>query len=93
MIYLLGYTHAIRSHGVAWCPEPEEHRDSRADANIQCPSHTHREPDSTYFDLPQPSQGNSEATGSEESNMDVFHLQGMTSSVMVSGAVLKNGHR
>ncbi|GAB1289312.1 Tumor protein p73 [Apodemus speciosus] len=35
------------------------------------------EPDSTYFDLPQPSRGNSEASGSEESSMDVFHLQGM----------------
>lgn len=42
-----------------------------------------REPDSTYFDLPQPSRGNREAVGNEETSMDVFHLPGM-----VSGAVL-----
>lgn len=48
----------------------------------------HREPDSTYFDLPPPNRGNNEAVGSEETSMDVFHLPGMTSSVMVSEAGL-----
>nr|XP_055162021.1 tumor protein p73 isoform X3 [Nyctereutes procyonoides] len=40
------------------------------------------EPDSTYFDLPQPNQGNSEVVGGTEAGMDVFHLQGMTTPVM-----------
>ncbi|XP_066878582.1 tumor protein p73 isoform X5 [Kogia breviceps] len=40
------------------------------------------EPDSTYFDLPQSGQGNDEAAGGAEASMDVFHLQGMTASVM-----------
>nr|XP_033700458.1 tumor protein p73 isoform X6 [Tursiops truncatus] len=40
------------------------------------------EPDSTYFDLPQPGQGNDEVVGGAEASMDVFHLQGMTTSVM-----------
>ncbi|XP_025283167.3 tumor protein p73 isoform X25 [Canis lupus familiaris] len=40
------------------------------------------EPDSTYFDLPQPNQGNSEVVGGAEAGMDVFHLQGMTTPVM-----------
>ncbi|XP_072831659.1 tumor protein p73 isoform X3 [Vicugna pacos] len=40
------------------------------------------EPDSTYFDLPQSGRGNAEVAGSAEASMDVFHLQGMTSSVM-----------
>ncbi|XP_057606606.1 tumor protein p73 isoform X2 [Hippopotamus amphibius kiboko] len=40
------------------------------------------EPDSTYFDLPQSGQGNDEVAGSAEPSMDVFHLQGMTTSVM-----------
>nr|XP_034358568.1 tumor protein p73 isoform X5 [Arvicanthis niloticus] len=48
------------------------------------------EPDSTYFDLPQSSQGNSEASGSEESSMDVFQLQGMTSSVMAQFNLLSS---
>ncbi|XP_021055475.1 tumor protein p73 isoform X5 [Mus pahari] len=56
------------------------------------------EPDSTYFDLPQPSQGTSEASGSEESNMDVFHLQGMVTSVaaqfnLLSSAMDQMGSR
>ncbi|XP_021055471.2 tumor protein p73 isoform X1 [Mus pahari] len=48
------------------------------------------EPDSTYFDLPQPSQGTSEASGSEESNMDVFHLQGMVSGAMAQFNLLSS---
>lgn len=44
-----------------------------------------REPDSTYFDLPQPGQGNEEVAGGAEAGMDVFHLPGMTAPVMVSG--------
>ncbi|XP_010848270.1 PREDICTED: tumor protein p73 [Bison bison bison] len=40
------------------------------------------EPDSTYFDLPQPGQGNEEVAGGAEAGMDVFHLPGMTTSVM-----------
>ncbi|XP_029083618.1 tumor protein p73 isoform X5 [Monodon monoceros] len=40
------------------------------------------EPDSTYFDLPQSGQGNDEVVGGAEASMDVFHLQGMTTSVM-----------
>nr|XP_019612665.1 PREDICTED: tumor protein p73 [Rhinolophus sinicus] len=41
------------------------------------------EPDSTYFDLPQSSQGSSEEVGAVEASMGVFHLQGMaTPSVM-----------
>ncbi|XP_027430437.1 tumor protein p73 isoform X9 [Zalophus californianus] len=40
------------------------------------------EPDSTYFDLPQSSQGNDEVVGGTEAGMDVFHLQGMTTPVM-----------
>ncbi|KAM5266862.1 tumor protein p73 isoform 2-T2 [Hipposideros larvatus] len=41
------------------------------------------EPDSTYFDLPQSSQGSSEEAGGMEAGMGVFHLQGMdTPSVM-----------
>ncbi|XP_035294760.1 tumor protein p73 isoform X3 [Cricetulus griseus] len=48
------------------------------------------EPDSTYFDLPQPSRGNSEAVGSEETSMDVFHLPGMTSPVMAQFNLLSS---
>ncbi|XP_036034583.1 tumor protein p73 isoform X1 [Onychomys torridus] len=48
------------------------------------------EPDSTYFDLPPPNRGNSEAVGSEETNMDVFHLPGMTSSVMAQFNLLSS---
>lgn len=44
-----------------------------------------REPDSTYFDLSQPSQGNTEAVGGAEAGMDVFQLQDVSSPVMVSG--------
>ncbi|KAK2105735.1 Tumor protein p73, partial [Saguinus oedipus] len=40
------------------------------------------EPDSTYFDLPQSSRGNNEVVGGMDSSMDVFHLEGMTTSVM-----------
>ncbi|XP_047580216.1 tumor protein p73 isoform X2 [Lutra lutra] len=40
------------------------------------------EPDSTYFDLPQSSQGNNEVVGGPEAGMDVYHLQGMTTPVM-----------
>ncbi|XP_068841680.1 tumor protein p73 isoform X3 [Capricornis sumatraensis] len=40
------------------------------------------EPDSTYFDLPQPGQGNEEVAGGAEAGMDVFHLPGMTAPVM-----------
>lgn len=43
-----------------------------------------REPDSTYFDLPQPGRGRSSAAGSAGDSLDVFHMQGMTSPVMVS---------
>ena len=52
-----------------------------------------REPDSTYFDRPQPGQGNEEVAGGAEAGMDVFHLPGMTTSVMVSGASLCGGLR
>ncbi|XP_059112284.1 tumor protein p73 isoform X3 [Peromyscus eremicus] len=48
------------------------------------------EPDSTYFDLPPPNRGNSEAVGSEETSMDVFHLPGMTSSVMAQFNLLSS---
>ncbi|XP_069333365.1 tumor protein p73 isoform X1 [Eulemur rufifrons] len=48
------------------------------------------EPDSTYFDLPQSSRGNSELVGSAEANMDVFHLQGMTTSVMAQFNLLSS---
>jgi hypothetical protein len=44
-----------------------------------------REPDSTYFDLPQSSRGSTEVVGSTEASPDVFHLPGMNTSVMVSG--------
>ncbi|XP_038522416.1 tumor protein p73 isoform X3 [Canis lupus familiaris] len=47
------------------------------------------EPDSTYFDLPQPNQGNSEVVGGAEAGMDVFHLQGMTTPVMYSPLLKK----
>ncbi|XP_006871803.1 PREDICTED: tumor protein p73 isoform X3 [Chrysochloris asiatica] len=40
------------------------------------------EPDSTYFDLPQSSRENNEVVDGAEASMDVFHLQGMTMSVM-----------
>ncbi|XP_006885871.1 PREDICTED: tumor protein p73 isoform X3 [Elephantulus edwardii] len=40
------------------------------------------EPDSTYFDLPQSNRENNEVAGSAEASMDVFHMQGMTMSVM-----------
>lgn len=52
-----------------------------------------REPDSTYFDLPQSSRGSREVVGGTEASMDVFHLQGMTTSVMVSGAAVCGGLR
>lgn len=51
-----------------------------------------REPDSTYFDLPQSSQGSGGEAGGTEASMGVFHLQGVASpSVMVSGAALSGG--
>ncbi|XP_058516750.1 tumor protein p73 isoform X1 [Ochotona princeps] len=40
------------------------------------------EPDSTYFDLPQPSQGDTEARGSAEAGVDVFQLQDVTTPAM-----------
>uniref|UniRef100_A0A8C8X2F3 Tumor protein p73 n=1 Tax=Panthera leo TaxID=9689 RepID=A0A8C8X2F3_PANLE len=40
------------------------------------------EPDSTYFDLPQPSQGNNAVVSGSGASMDVLHLQGMTTPVM-----------
>ncbi|XP_012888481.1 PREDICTED: tumor protein p73 isoform X4 [Dipodomys ordii] len=48
------------------------------------------EPDSTYFDLPQSSQGNAEAVGSAETSTDVFHLQGMSTSVMAQFNLLSS---
>ncbi|XP_065741802.1 tumor protein p73 isoform X4 [Phocoena phocoena] len=48
------------------------------------------EPDSTYFDLPQSGQGNDEVVGGAEASMDVFHLQGMTTSVMSQFHLLSN---
>ncbi|XP_075801044.1 tumor protein p73 isoform X4 [Microtus pennsylvanicus] len=48
------------------------------------------EPDSTYFDLPQPSRGNSEAVGSEETSMDVFHLPGMVTDVVAQFNLLSS---
>ncbi|XP_042557951.1 tumor protein p73 isoform X4 [Dipodomys spectabilis] len=48
------------------------------------------EPDSTYFDLPQSSQGNAEAVGSAEASTDVFHLQGMSTSVMAQFNLLSS---
>lgn len=50
-----------------------------------------REPDSTYFDLPQASQSSSEGACGAEASMD-FHLPGMAaSSVMVSGVAVCRG--
>ncbi|XP_040843740.1 tumor protein p73 isoform X2 [Ochotona curzoniae] len=40
------------------------------------------EPDSTYFDLPQPSQGGAEPGGSAEAGVDVFQLQDVTTPTM-----------
>uniref|UniRef100_A0A2I3H6F9 SAM domain-containing protein n=1 Tax=Nomascus leucogenys TaxID=61853 RepID=A0A2I3H6F9_NOMLE len=48
------------------------------------------EPDSTYFDLPQSSQGNNEVVGGTDSSMDVFHLEGMTTSVMAQFNLLSS---
>ncbi|XP_023370988.1 tumor protein p73 isoform X3 [Otolemur garnettii] len=48
------------------------------------------EPDSTYFDLPQSSRGNNQLVGSAETSMDVFHLQGMTTSVMAQFNLLSS---
>uniref|UniRef100_A0A673TTW9 Cellular tumor antigen p53 n=1 Tax=Suricata suricatta TaxID=37032 RepID=A0A673TTW9_SURSU len=48
------------------------------------------EPDSTYFDLPQPSQGSSEVVSGAEADMDVFHLQGMTTPVMPPFSLLNS---
>lgn len=46
-----------------------------------------RDPDSTYCDLPQPSQGDGDGVGGAEASMDVFQLQGLAApSAMVSGA-------
>lgn len=53
-----------------------------------------REPDSTYFDLPQPGRGRSSAAGSAGDSLDVFHMQGMNSPVMVSShGGCTSGHR
>uniref|UniRef100_A0A8C9JW60 Cellular tumor antigen p53 n=1 Tax=Panthera tigris altaica TaxID=74533 RepID=A0A8C9JW60_PANTA len=49
------------------------------------------EPDSTYFDLPQPSQGNNAVVSGSGASMDVLHLQGMTTPVMVSGEAVCGG--
>ncbi|XP_039104380.1 tumor protein p73-like, partial [Hyaena hyaena] len=48
------------------------------------------EPDSTYFDLPQPSQGSSEVVSGTEAGMDVFDLQGMTTPVMPQFSLLSS---
>uniref|UniRef100_A0A2K5QYN8 Cellular tumor antigen p53 n=1 Tax=Cebus imitator TaxID=2715852 RepID=A0A2K5QYN8_CEBIM len=48
------------------------------------------EPDSTYFDLPQSSRGTNEAVGGTDSSMDVFHLEGMTTSVMAQFNLLSS---
>uniref|UniRef100_A0A2K5XTB8 Cellular tumor antigen p53 n=1 Tax=Mandrillus leucophaeus TaxID=9568 RepID=A0A2K5XTB8_MANLE len=48
------------------------------------------EPDSTYFDLPQSSRGNNEVVGGTDSSMDVFHLEGMTTSVMAQFNLLSS---
>lgn len=48
-----------------------------------------REPDSTYFDLPQPSQGGAEPGGSAEAGVDVFQLQDVTTPTMVSGGCVQ----
>lgn len=49
------------------------------------PSLSHREPDSTYFDLPPSSHaGSSEVSNRTEVTMDVFQLRGINDSVMVS---------
>ncbi|XP_046280700.1 tumor protein p73 isoform X3 [Marmota monax] len=48
------------------------------------------EPDSTYFDLPQPSRGNNEAAVGAEPSMDVFQLPGMTTSVMAQFNLLSS---
>lgn len=51
-----------------------------------------RDPDSTYCDLPQPSQGDGDGVGGAEASMDVFQLQGLAaSSAMVSGAGVRGG--
>lgn len=51
-----------------------------------------RDPDSTYCDLPQPSQGDGDGVGGAEASMDVFQLQGLAApSAMVSGAGLRGG--
>ncbi|XP_003471295.3 tumor protein p73 isoform X2 [Cavia porcellus] len=48
------------------------------------------EPDSTYFDLSQPSQGNTEAVGGAEAGMDVFQLQDVSSPVMAQFNLLSS---
>uniref|UniRef100_A0A2K5IB21 Cellular tumor antigen p53 n=1 Tax=Colobus angolensis palliatus TaxID=336983 RepID=A0A2K5IB21_COLAP len=48
------------------------------------------EPDSTYFDLPQSSRGNNEVVGGTDSSMDVFHLEGMATSVMAQFNLLSS---
>uniref|UniRef100_A0A8D2AJZ9 Tumor protein p73 n=1 Tax=Sciurus vulgaris TaxID=55149 RepID=A0A8D2AJZ9_SCIVU len=48
------------------------------------------EPDSTYFDLPQSSRGSEEAGVGTEPSMDVFHLPGMTASVMAQFNLLSS---
>lgn len=51
-----------------------------------------REPDSTYFDLPQPRREGGDGACGAEGSMDVFHLQRMTTpSVMVSGVPSAEG--
>ncbi|XP_012316414.2 tumor protein p73 isoform X2 [Aotus nancymaae] len=48
------------------------------------------EPDSTYFDLPQSSRENNEVVGGTDSSMDIFHLEGMTTSVMAQFNLLSS---
>lgn len=79
MIYLLGHTHGYQE---PWGSPVSRAKGAQGILEQMLTSSVlprHREPDSTYFDLPQPSRGNSEASGSEDSSMAVFPLQGMVS--------------
>ncbi|XP_053307921.1 tumor protein p73-like [Spea bombifrons] len=42
------------------------------------------EPDGTYFDLPQSSHSNSEASNRTEVSMDIYQMRNMNESLMVS---------
>ena len=57
----------------------------RAGGLTLCHRLFHREPDSTYFDLPPPNHtGSNEVSNRTEVTMDVFQMRSMDDSVMVS---------